>query len=92
MKVGDGDGVEMLGAQVGEQLRHVGESLGVDGEGTVLVLEIDVEPEGVRRDFVGAEAVGDLTDLGGGRVGVAALLKAEGPERRQRRQAGKPGV
>ncbi len=92
VKIGDGDGVEVLCAEIGEQLGHVGEGLGVDGEGTVPVLKIDVEPQGIGRDVVFAEAVGDFAQARLGRVAVAALLIAERPERRQRRRSGEPGV
>ena len=54
------DGVEVLGGEVVDHAGEVGEALGVDGEGAVLVLVVDVELDGVGGDLVGAQAVGDL--------------------------------
>jgi hypothetical protein len=42
----------------------VGEGDGIDGEGPVLLLVVDIEVDGVGGNVVGAEAVGDLDDFG----------------------------
>ena len=70
----------------------VGERLGIDGEGPVLELVVDVEIEHVGGDAVGAETVGDFTYLRLGSVAVARLLESERPQRRQRRESGEIGV
>ena len=92
VEVGDEDGVEVLGGEAVEEAGEVGVVGGIDGEGAVLVLEVDIEPDGVGGNLVGAEAVGDFVDLGFWKVGVAGLLVAEGPKGREGRRAGKPGV
>ena len=82
MEVGDEDGVEVLLGEVVDHLGEIGKVLGVDGEGAVLVLVVDVEVEGVGGKVVGAETVGYACELGVGEVAIAGLLEAEAPERR----------
>ena len=92
VQVGDRDQLDPLRLHVGDELRHVGEGLGVGGEGAVAVLIVDVEPDHVGRHAVGAQVARDLADFVGGHVAVARLLIAERPFRRERRAAGQPGV
>ena len=92
VQVSDDDGVEVLFGEVVDHLGEAREVLCVDGEGAVLVLVVDVEIEGVGGEVVGAEAVGDFHELGLVHVAIAGLLKTKGPEGRNGRGAGEPGV
>ena len=78
-------------AKIADEAFEVGEAGFIDGKGPVFVLEVDVEPEDVGGDAVGAQAVGDVAELRRGKVAVAGLLEAEGPEGRQGRGSGEPG-
>src|SRR5713226_133562 len=82
----------MLFVQIGDEPGEVRERLRIDGERAVLKLVVDVEVEDVGGNPVGAETVGDLARLRFRRVGVARLLKAESPQRRERRRPGEIGV
>ena len=64
VEVGDDDGVEVLVGEFVDHAGEVGEGGGVDGEGAVLVLVVDVEPDAVGGDLVAAEVGGDVFDLG----------------------------
>ena len=92
MQVGDVDQMKMLFAQIGNQARKIRESFGIDGEGAILVLVVDVEVDHVGRNSVGAKTVGDFSNLRFGRVAVTRLLETESPQRRQRRRSGEIGV
>src|ERR1035438_9938975 len=84
--------MEVLFAQIGNESGEVRESLGIDGEWSILVLVVDVEVEHVGRNLVGAETVGDLPSLGFRSVAVARLLEAKRPQRRKWRHSGEISV
>lgn len=58
MRIEDQYGAEALCAQVGDELRRIGEALGTPGEGLELVLVVDVEPQRVGRHLLLPERVG----------------------------------
>ncbi len=60
VQIGDGDDVEVIAFEVGQHLIKMGELLGVDGERTMLLLEIDIEVQDIGGDFVGAQTRGDF--------------------------------
>ena len=79
VQVGDCDQMEMLLAEMRHQRRKVREGIGIDGEGPILVLVIDVKIKHVGRDLVRAKAVGDLPNFGFRSVAIARLLEAQSP-------------
>ncbi len=79
VQVGNCDQMKMLLAEIRHQPRKVREGFGIDGEGPILVLVVDVKIKHVGRDFVLAKAVGDLPDLGFRSVAIARLLEAKRP-------------
>src|ERR1035437_2280506 len=84
--------MEVLFAQIGNESGEDRESLGIDGEWSILVLEVDVEVEHAGRNLVGAETVGDLPSLGFRSVAVARLLEAKRTQRRKWRHSGEISV
>ncbi len=90
VQVGDDDKFEILAAEI---LHHPGEvriRLVVDRERPVLMLKINVQPEHVAWNAVAAQTIRDFAKLRFREIGIARLLKAERPQRRQRRRSGKP--
>ena len=74
VEIGDGYDVEVF---LGEFVEHVGEGGeggGIDGEGAVLELIVDVEVEGVGGDLVFAEAVGNVQVSAYVIIGLLLLL------------------
>src|SRR6267378_159368 len=70
----------------------MGKAFTIDGEGSVALLEIDIEIDHIGRNFLCPQGRGDFADAGFRVVAVTALLIAETPERRQRRAADEAGV
>ena len=81
VEVGDGDGVETLGAEVGDHLLEVREIFAIDGKRRIALLVVDVEIDHVGRNFLFAKEAHDFTGARFGVVAVAALLVTEAPER-----------
>ena len=92
VEVGDGDEVQVLLAEIGNEAGKIGKGNRIDGEGTIAKLVIDVEVDGVGGNSVGTQAIGDGAQGRFRRVAVAGLLKAESPEWRKRRRAGEIGI
>ncbi len=92
VQVRDRDQLEALGVQVARQVLQVRKGRRIGRERPVAVLEVDVEPDDVRRDALGAQPVRDLPDLRPAHVAVARLLEAECPARRHWRLARQVGV
>src|SRR5271167_2705474 len=92
VQVGNGDGTEVLLAQIGNESGEVGESFAIDGEGAILELVVDVEVEDIGRYRVGAKTLGNLPHLRFRSVAVARLLEAKSPQRRQRGRSGEIGI
>ena len=66
VQVGDEDGVQVLGGQLVDEPGEVREAIGVDGEGPVLVLVVDVQIDRVGGNLVRAQTRGDLLHLRAG--------------------------
>ena len=62
------------------------------GEGAIVILVVDVQIDSIRRDVIGAEAVGNLNDTRLWVVAVAGLLETERPEWRKGCGSSEPGV
>ena len=92
MQVGDHHQMHVLGLEVRDQLRQVGIGLRVDRERAQFVLKVDVEPDGVGRDLVGAQAIRDPLGLSLSHIAPVRLLEAQRPFGGQRRPAGQPGI
>src|SRR5579864_631943 len=84
--------MQMLFAQIRNKLREVGVGLGIDGEGAILDLVVDVKVEHVRGNSVVAQTSSDLASLRFRSVAVAGLLESERPQRRKRRRPGEISV
>ncbi len=83
VRVHDHHGAQPLRPQVGEQARGVGEALLVPGQRPEALQRVDVEPERVGRDAPLPELARQLAQPALGKVAVAALLVAQGPQRGQ---------
>ena len=83
--------LEMLLMQIVVQPARIGESVGVEGKDAVAIHIVDVHPDDIRRDVVFSEQVGDLHDTAVRIVGMATLVIAQRPQRRQRHVPGKVG-
>ena len=92
VQVGDRDSVKSLGAQIANHLLKRGESLAIDRERPVAVLIVDVQIDDVCGNLLIAEEPRDFPHARLGIVAVAALLKPERPERRQRHMPDHPRV
>ena len=92
VEVSDGDQMEMLLAEIGDQRGKIREGSWIDGEGPILVLVIDVQIKHVGRNLVRAKAVGDLPDFGFRSIAIARLLEAKRPEWRQWRCSSEVGI
>ena len=92
MEIRDGNDVETQFSQVGDHFFKSGEILPVDRKRGVAFLIVNIEVDGVGRNFLFAQEPCDLPHAGFGIVAVAALLVTEGPERRQRRAPRERGV
>ena len=90
MQVGDDYELELFLLKILYHSGEVGEGGFVDGERPVFVLEVDVQPEDVGGDAVFTQAFSHAEELRFWSIGVARLLEAERPERRQGRRAGEP--
>jgi hypothetical protein len=75
-RINDGDDVKAPFSKLGHELLWMGEAFFIPGEDAVAVHVVDVEVEGVTRDVALAEVSGDLAQLVGRLVAVAALLVA----------------
>ena len=92
VKIGDQNRVHSLSAKIRDHFLESREVFPVDRERCVALLIIDIEIDGVGRYFFLAERLDDLPRSRFGIVGIAALLVAECPERRQRRASRHGGV
>ena len=81
-----------LSAKIPDHSLESREVFPVDGEGRVALLIIDVEVNGIRWYFFLAKRLDNLARSRFGIVGIAALLIAERPQRRQRRASRHGGV
>ena len=91
-RIDDGDEFDALLAQVGGELRQIGEAVLIDGEAAVAVHIVDVQVDGVAGDVVVTEILRQFADAALRVVGPARLLVAEHPQRRQCVPSGEFGV
>src|ERR1700733_11638673 len=84
--------MKMLLVKIGNQPGKVGERLRIYGEWSIFVLIVDVEVDDVGRNFIGAKAISNPTQLRLRSVAVTRLLESERPQRRQRRCSGEVGI
>src|SRR3984957_14575550 len=92
MQICDGYQMEVFGFELSHHPGEIRELCAVDGEGEILVLNLDVEVDGIGRYFVSPQTVGNLKHSRLRIISVTGLLEAEGPEGGQRRFACKPRV
>ena len=90
--VRDQDDVEALLAQVGDHFFKMREILPIDGERGVTFLIVNIQIDGVGRNFLFAQEPRDFPHAGLGIVAIAALLVTEYPKRWQGRAPGERGV
>src|SRR5258708_39196681 len=88
VQVGNQHGVESLGTQVGNHFFKIWELTAVDGEWLVFVLIVDVQINGVDRNFFVAEGLGNFVYACFRLVAVARLLETQSPQWRQFGSAG----
>ena len=92
VQVGDRHHLEPVALQVGQQPLHIGERLAIDGEGSVAILPVDVEPQHVGGHALLPQPGSDAAQFVRRHVAVARLLIAQRPLRHERRLAGQVGV
>ena len=87
MEIGNGDDFESFRTQVLDHALEIRESFSVHGEGPVVLLVVDIEVEDVGGNLALPELRGNFPNLRLRIVAVAALLKSQREQRRQRSAA-----
>ena len=77
MQIGNRDNMEVFALEVGQHLLKMRETLRVHGEGTMLLLEVDVQVDDIGGNLVGAQTGGNFAHASFGFVTEAGLLKAQ---------------
>ena len=85
VQVGDQHQAKVDRCKLGDEFSEVGKRRRRHRERPVAILVVDIEVQRVRRDVIVPEARRDRARLALGRVRVTRLLKAEAPQRRERR-------
>ena len=92
VQVGDGDNVKVFRLELSKHSGKIREGRCVDCKGSIFLLEIDVEINRICRNRIRTKAISDFENARLREVAISRLLKAESPERRQRRSSREPCI